>query len=72
MQCKIILSKINFFVNKFTINKYGSSDSINTSGKYVTNSEGNAITNNYIVKGKFNITSINKYFKSSKNEKFNK
>lgn len=46
--------------SSFTITKYGNSESINTSGRQLSSSIGSDLKNNYIVKGKLNITSINK------------
>lgn len=43
-----------------TINSYGVKDDINGSGRTFTDASGSALTNNYVVTGKLNITRINK------------
>jgi lysophospholipase L1-like esterase len=45
---------------KFTIQKFGNAEGINSSGRTYTTSAGNSLTNNYIISGKLEITSINK------------
>ena len=59
----------------FSINNYGNNQNINDTGRYITDKNGQNLTNNFVVKGKLTVSRINKsnahiQFRFSQNFRF--